>query len=128
MKNDWDPLVEIEPKDKRSEPKIPLRPPLKKVGRVTFSPLHGEKPRPLDHLTDREISPLSRIQVPMEVVYGKTRISLGELAGLQPGHLIRLNEVCDELVDLYANGKKIGRGEIVAYDHQFGIRIVTLEP
>ena len=107
--------------------KIPLRPPgsYKKLAKVVFSPIEGEKPRPLTELTDKEITDFESLKAHIEVVYGKTKLTLKELAALEEGSLLPLEDLCDDLVDIYVNGTKIGRGEVVAVDGQFGVRIIS---
>ena len=119
----------IQQPHKEKNQKIPLRQPgqFKKVGKVSFSPLQGDRPRPLETITEKELGQLSALKVQVDVVYGKTSISLKELLALDTGHLLPLHELCDELVDLYVNGVKIGRGEIVATENQFGVKIVALD-
>lgn len=109
------------------EKKIPLRPPgsYGSISRIAFTPVEGEKPRPLPELTDKERSDFESLKAHIEVVYGRTKLSLKELAALEEGSLLPLDDLCDDLVDILINGKKIGRGEIVAVDGQFGVKIVS---
>ena len=106
---------------------IPLRPEGNYVSKVTFSPLEGEKPRPLDELTEREKSRFGSLRASVEVVFGKTKMTINELAALEKGSLLPLDELSDDLVEIYVNDKLIGRGEVVAVDDSFGVRIVTLK-
>lgn len=99
----------------------------KSYDKVLFSPIEGETPRPLEELTSKEVSELGDLQAHIEVVYGSTKISLKKLAALKEGDLLALNELCDELVDIYVNGEHIGRGEVVAFEGKFGVKIITLE-
>lgn len=107
---------------KLSEPKTQAT----QYSEVAFSPLEGEKPRSMTSLTSKELTNLGDMKTRIEVVYGKTTLPLKDLAGLKEGDLLALDDLCDDLVDIYANGKHIGRGEIVAIDGQFGVKIVTL--
>jgi flagellar motor switch/type III secretory pathway protein FliN len=109
------------------EQKIPLRPPLKKGGKLHLPALQGEKLKPVESLTDKALSPLADIQLTVEAFYGKTRLSIKELAALCPGSLVPLDGVCDELITLYANGTKIARGELIAYDGRYAIKVISLE-
>ncbi len=121
--------INQDPPSKETLEKIPLRPPgsYGSIGKVAFSPLEGEKPRPLTELDEKEMGQFSELKATIEVVYGKTKLSLQELMALQEESLISLDDLCDDLVDIYANGTKIGRGEVVAVDGQFGVKIVTLD-
>jgi flagellar motor switch protein FliN len=107
--------------------KIPLRPPgsYGKIAKISFSPIVGEQLRPLAELTDKEMSDLENLKAHVEVVFGKTSLSLKELAALEKGSLLPLDDLCDELVDIYVNGSKIGRGEVVAVDGHFGVKIIS---
>jgi flagellar motor switch protein FliN len=107
--------------------KIPLRPPgsYKKIAKIGLSPLIGEQLRPLDGLTDKEMGELENLKAQVEVVFGKTTLTLKELAALKTGTLLPLNELCDELVEIYVNGMRIGRGEIVSIDGKFGVKIIS---
>jgi flagellar motor switch protein FliN len=107
--------------------KVPLRPPgsYKKIAKVVFSPLDGEHPRPLSELTGKEIADFENLNVQIEVVFGKKTLTLKELATLEKGSLLPLEELCDDLVDIYANGSKIGRGEVIVVDGHFSIKIIS---
>jgi len=107
--------------------KIPLRPAgnYKKIVKVGLTPLLGELPRPLEELTEKEIQDFENLKVQVEVVFGKAHLHLNEIAALENGSLLPLEELCDDLVDIYVNGLKVGRGEIVAIDGHFGVKIVS---
>lgn len=109
------------------EEKIPLRPPgsYGTISKVAFTPIEGEKPRPLSELTEKEMTEFSTLKAHVEVVYGQTKLSLKELAALEKGSLVPLDDLCDDLVDIYVNNIKVGRGEVVAAEGQFGVKIVS---
>ena len=107
--------------------KVPLRPAgsYGKITKVAFSPLLGETPRPMAELSGKELSELEDLKAHIEVVFGSTTLSLKELAGLETGSLLPLEDLCDDLVDIYANGLKVARGEVVAVENHFGVKIVS---
>lgn len=115
------------PLSKEEPHKIPLRakgsysPPAK----VGFSPLPGEIPRPLPELTGKEVAQFEALKAQLEVVFGRTTLTLKELATLQEGSLLPLDDLCDDLVDIFINGEKIGRGEVVKVDDHFGVKLVS---
>jgi len=118
----------IQQPSKEKQQKVPLRAPgPKKVGKVEFSPLQGEVPQPLATVTDKELGHLGALRVQVDVVYGKTSLALKELLTLKKGHLLPMHDLCDDLVEIFVNGNKIGRGEIVATENQFAVKIVSLE-
>jgi flagellar motor switch protein FliN len=103
-----------EPSSAPLDQKIPLRP----LYKVEFSPLEeetrGEKPS-LEHLP-----------VEIEVLFGKTTIPLKKLLSLHQGGILDLDQEVDQKVEILANGKKIGYGEIVSSEGKFGVKIVQL--
>ena len=70
------------------------------------------------------------LDVPVElaVEIGRTEMTIGETLDLGPGSIVVLNRMTGEPVDLLVNGRRIARGEVVAIDEQFGLRITTVVP
>lgn len=119
-------IVQAIQKEPKKSDSIPLRPPGNYVSKVSFSPLEGETPRPLVELTERETSRFSSLKASVEVIYGKTKLTLKELGSLKEGSLISLDDLSDDLVEIYVNGVLIGRGEVVVYEGHYGVKIVTM--
>jgi flagellar motor switch protein FliN len=70
------------------------------------------------------------LDVPVElaVEIGRTTMTIRETLDLGPGSIVVLNRMTGEAVDLLVNGRRIARGEVVAIDEQFGLRITTVVP
>lgn len=121
-------IIEIMTKSPpEKEAKIPLKPPgnYQSIAKIAFSPLEGEKPRPLSQVTEKEVAEWGHLKAHVEIFYGKTKLRLKELAALKEGSLIPFEDLCDDLVDIYVNGTKVARGEVVGVDGQFGVKIVS---
>lgn len=112
------------PEDSLKE--IPLRPPgsYGTISKLSFSPIEGDRPLPLDKITDVDLENFENVSIKIDAVFGQTKMSLRELAALKPGKMIVFDDLCDDLVDLYVNDTRIARGEIVAVDGQFGVKIL----
>jgi flagellar motor switch protein FliN/FliY len=67
-----------------------------------------------------------RLTVSVEV--GRVPMSVRDVMDLGPGAVVELQRGASEPVDVYANGRPIGRGEIVVVGEQFGVRITELGP
>ncbi|NGX61872.1 MAG: Flagellar motor switch protein FliN [Chlamydiae bacterium] len=121
--------MQKKPFEREKQEKIPLLKPgtYGKVAKVTFSALDGERQRAKGHVTEEEREPFLAAKTEVEAVYGKTRMSLRELASLKKGSLIPLEELCDDLVDILVEGKRVARGEIVAANGHFGVKIVSFD-
>ncbi|MBN2258967.1 MAG: flagellar motor switch phosphatase FliY [Clostridiales bacterium] len=68
------------------------------------------------------------MDVPLElsVILGRSRRSIKDILSFEPGAIIELNEVVEEPLDVYVNGKLIAKGEVVVIDEKFGIRITNI--
>ena len=72
------------------------------------------------------IGKLKKVQVPVEVVLGRTVLTVGELAELGEGSLVCLDSLAGEPVEFIAAGRKIAAGEVVVMEENFGIRITGI--
>jgi flagellar motor switch protein FliN len=68
------------------------------------------------------------VQINLSVEVGRIPLTVREVLSLGPGHVIELQRSASEPVEVHANGRCIGRGEIVVVGEQFGVRITELGP
>ena len=73
-----------------------------------------------------DLQRLSNVPVELAVEIGRTRMTIGETLALGPGSIVTVNRLAGEPVDLLVNGKPIARGEVVAIDEEFGLRITEI--
>lgn len=66
------------------------------------------------------------VAVRLDARLGSISLTVEELLRLKPGEVVALDARLNDLVDLEINGAKIGRGEIVAVNDAFGVRIVEI--
>ncbi len=66
--------------------------------------------------------------IPIKLVFeaGRVELPLGELEALGEGHVFTLDRTLSETVDIVAQGRIIGRGEIVALEGFAAVRITAL--
>jgi flagellar motor switch protein FliN/FliY len=69
---------------------------------------------------------LQDVDVRLSVELGRTRMKLRDVLALGEESVVMLDRLTDELLDVLVNGKAIAKGEIVAQDGRFGLRIVEL--
>jgi len=68
----------------------------------------------------------SGVTVRLDARLGSLSLTVEELLRLKAGEVVALDARLNDLVDLEINGKRIGRGEIVAVNDAFGVRIVEI--
>ncbi len=66
------------------------------------------------------------LPVELAVEIGRTTMTIRETLAIAPGTLIQLNRMAGEPVDLLVNGQRIARGEVVAIDEEFGLRVTEI--
>jgi len=80
----------------------------------------GERPAVLD------LGPVLDVPVELTVEIGRTTMTIRETLAISPGSIIALDRLAGEPVDLLVNGKRIARGEVVAIDEEFGLRVTEV--
>lgn len=69
---------------------------------------------------------INDIAVQLSVELGGTRMSLREVLALDEDDVVMLDRLIDEPVDLLVNGHPIAKGEVVAENNRFGLRIIEV--
>lgn len=68
--------------------------------------------------------------LPVQLVFlaGETEVALRDLRRIAPGYVFDLGRPVDRHVEVRANGKRIGIGELVEIDRRVGVRLLKCEP
>ena len=67
--------------------------------------------------------------LPIRLVFvaGDMEVALRDLRRIKPGYVFKLHQPLDRHVQVRANGKTIGRGELVDVDGRVGVRLLECE-
>ena len=90
---------------------------------VALEPLHGV-PGVSDAAED--LTPVLDVPVELAVEMGRARMTIRETLAIGTGSIITLNRLVGEPVDLFANGRLIARGEVIAIDEEYGLRVTEV--
>ena len=71
-------------------------------------------------------NPLHGVRVQLQVCVGHADLTVGQLLGAREHGVLALDRHIDEVVDLLLDGQVVARGELVAVDDHFGVRITEL--
>ncbi|MDI9442444.1 MAG: flagellar motor switch phosphatase FliY [Bacillota bacterium] len=82
-----------------------------------------ELPRDLGNIN---IDLIRDIPVQVRAVLGRTKMSIENILRLGPGHIMELDSLHGEPIELYANDTLVARGEVVVVGEQFGVRITEI--
>lgn len=68
------------------------------------------------------------MNVPLQVTaeLGKCKLAVAEILKLGTGSIVELDRLAGGPVDLLVNNKLVARGEVVAIDENFGVRVTEL--
>ena len=73
-----------------------------------------------------DLDRLESVSVEVAVEIGRTNMTLGDALALAPGSIVTLGRPADQPVDLLVNGRPIARGEVIAVDEEFGLRVTEI--
>lgn len=75
---------------------------------------------------NKDMSLVGHVPVTLTALIGSVSISIEKLFSLKKGEVLEMNESLDMPITLQLNGKPVARGELVAVEDNFGIRITEL--
>ncbi|MCX7905408.1 MAG: FliM/FliN family flagellar motor switch protein [Elusimicrobiales bacterium] len=80
-----------------------------------------------DTSKNSKISESFIMDIPVEISIEITKINIifKELLNLEVGSVINLNKSPQDPLTIYANGKEVGKGEIVMLDDTIGVRVLS---
>ena len=69
---------------------------------------------------------IQNVKVKLSVRVGDAVVSIGELMNMKEEHILKLDAALDAPVDVLLEGNVVARGQLVAVDDNFGVRITEL--
>src|SRR4051794_9818039 len=75
---------------------------------------------------DGDLALVLEVPVELAVEIGRTTMTVRDTLAIAPGSIIALDRMAGEPVDLLVNGRRIARGEVVAIDEEFGLRVTEV--
>ncbi|MRD48677.1 FliM/FliN family flagellar motor switch protein [Caenimonas koreensis] len=83
---------------------------------------HGASPAPLV----LEGNPLLAVRTTLQVCVGEVQMTVGDLLAATEHQVLVLDRTVEQPVDLTLEGKVVARGQLVAVDGRFALRITEL--
>ena len=68
-------------------------------------------------------NPLHSIRTTLQACVGSATVTVGELLAAKQHQVLRLDRTVEQSIDLLIDGKVVARGQLVAVDGQFAVRI-----
>jgi flagellar motor switch protein FliN len=73
-----------------------------------------------------DASILSDVDVTLNAILGRGSVTVRRLLNLSVGEAVELDTLLNGMIDLTLNGKIVARGELVAVEDKFGVRITEI--
>jgi flagellar motor switch protein FliN/FliY len=86
----------------------------------------GETQQPASSETSGNLDVIMDLDLALTVRFGRTQMTLGSLVGLAEGSEINLERSASDPVELLVNGKIIARGDVVAVEGNYAVRITDI--
>lgn len=72
------------------------------------------------------VNPLHHVRTRLMAVVGQVEMTVGELMAAKEHQVVRLDSSIDQAIDLLLDGRVVARGQLVAVDENFAVRITEL--
>ncbi len=69
---------------------------------------------------------IDSVAVELDAMLGKARMTIGALTALNPGAVVPLDAALNRQVELRLGEVTVARGELVAVDDRFGVRLTEI--
>jgi flagellar motor switch protein FliN len=79
-----------------------------------------------DDRAEQNFDLLAGVSLRISVEVGSASLTLAELLSLNEGSVIELDRQANDLLDIFANGTLVAKGEVVAVDGRYGIRVIDV--
>ena len=94
---------------------------------ISLGDLHGDAAHRSPPIPVLEaVNPLHSIRTRLRVCVGEAELSVGELLAAREHQVLVLDRQLDQPVDMLLDGKVVARGQLVAVDGCFAVRITEL--
>ncbi|ROQ37355.1 flagellar motor switch protein FliN/FliY [Frondihabitans sp. PhB188] len=90
-----------------------------------FGAVAGTAPAFVGSVADK-LGRINNVEMALTVEIGRTRMSVRDVLGLEPGAVIELDRSAGAPADVLLNGRLIAHGEVVVVDQDYAVRITQI--
>lgn len=94
---------------------------------ISVSKVQFDEPKSMAANQSYDKNLFKNIKVDVSIELGRSKLSLKKLYELKSGSIVELSRLVGEPLDLVINDQVIARGEVVAVNSNYGIRITHIE-
>lgn len=86
----------------------------------------SHNPAPAPSMPAGAYNLLRDVEVEITLEIGRRRMRIADVLKLSPGQTLTLSKAAGDPLDLYVNGRLLGRGEAVVVGDRYGVRITEI--
>lgn len=75
---------------------------------------------------DRNFDLLMNVSLGVSAELGRCRMRVSDVLKIGTGSIVELDRLASSPIDLFVNDRLVARGEVVAVDDRFGVRITEV--
>ena len=90
------------------------------------NPGRGSTAVPFQGSVADKLGRINNVEMALTVEIGRTRMSVRDVLGLEPGAVIELDRSAGAPADVLLNGRLIAHGEVVVVDQDYAVRITQI--
>jgi flagellar motor switch protein FliN/FliY len=94
--------------------------------RIRTSGTVGPRSRSAAGSMSAKLGRINNVEMALTVEIGRTRMSVRDVLGLEPGAVIELDRSAGAPADVLLNGRLIAHGEVVVVDQDYAVRITQI--
>jgi flagellar motor switch protein FliN len=91
-----------------------------------FGAVSGSAPAAFQGSVADKLGRINNVEMALTVEIGRTRMSVRDVLGLEPGAVIELDRSAGAPADVLLNGRLIAHGEVVVVDQDYAVRITQI--
>ena len=81
---------------------------------------------PSSDLNYENMNLILNVKMGLSVEIGKTKMKIEDILHLGSGSIVELDKLNGELVDILVNNRLIAKGQVIAVDENFGVKVVHI--
>jgi flagellar motor switch protein FliN/FliY len=85
-----------------------------------------EEPKATDAQPVASLEMLKDVQVEITLEIGRRKLRIADVLKLTNGQTLELSKAAGEPLDLFVNGRLLGRGEAIVVGDHYGVRITEI--
>ena len=108
-----------------TESHLPLQD-LESTAEVVAAAYGADGEQPVGSKTAADLEHVFDVPVQVAASLGRSKMGVGDLLKMAPGHILELDRKVGEAIDIFVNDRLVARGEVVLVDDKLGVTMTEI--